>query len=496
MAEEVKLPQLGESVTEGTITAWLVDEGEEVQEDQPLFEISTDKVDTEVPSPASGVLKEIRAQVDDTVEVGEVVAVIDTDGEAAAAPEEAEAEAEAEAAEEAEAEAEEEAEAEAEEEAEAEAEEAAAEAPTPDETGEAAREEAPDEAKERQAEQPAAEEAAAAETREAEPSGDGEARGALLSPIVRRLVEEHDLDPSQIEGTGKGGRITREDVERAVQQGAAAREEAPAPTVTKERPAAPKPRKPAEIKGRSRTEKLSRIRQAIAKGMWESLQTTAQLTAGVEVDVTNIMRLRGRIKDEFRRREGVSLSPLPFFARAVCMTLPSHPSVNAAIDVEGGTATYYEFVNLGIAVDTEQGLIVPNIKGADDLTVPALAREIADLAERTRNRKLQPDEVKGGTFTITNTGSRGAVFDTPILNPPEVAILATPKIVKRPMVIEDDERGDVIAVRHMSLFCLTYDHRMVDGADAARFLTDLEDLIQTHDWATEIGWAREYLDGS
>jgi pyruvate dehydrogenase E2 component (dihydrolipoamide acetyltransferase) len=494
VAEEVKLPQLGESVTEGTITEWLVEEGESVEEDQPLFEISTDKIDTEVPSPASGVLKEIRAQVDDTVEVGTVVALIEGDG-AAAVEEEAgtaqEQAAEEQAAEEPGPEAAM---------AERQAEEAAPETVREAVAEEEGIAEEPEPEPEPAAQGPRAEATTTPERRTAEDrtgperverGGDGRARGELLSPIVRRLVNEHDLDPSRIEGTGQGGRITREDVEEAIAAGrgreAAPAEERPArvAAAAKRPAAAPPARKPAEMEGRQRTEKLSRVRQAIARGMWESLQTTAQLTAAMEVDMTRVMQLRERVKDDFKRREGLSLSPLPFIARAVCMVLPRHEALNAAIDLEEKTATYYGFVNLGIAVDAEQGLIVPNVKGADDLTVPALAREISDLAERTRSRKLQPDEVKGGTFTITNTGSRGVLFDTPVLNPPEVGILATPKIEKRPVVVDDGL--DSIAIRWMTYLCLTYDHRMVDGADAARFLSDLKDTLEHHDFSAEVG---------
>ncbi|MDP9022755.1 MAG: 2-oxo acid dehydrogenase subunit E2 [Actinomycetota bacterium] len=480
MAEEVKLPQLGESVTEGTITAWLVNEGEDVTEDQPLFEISTEKVDTEVPSPASGVLKEIRAQVDDTIEVGDVVAIIETEGEAAA---------EAPAADEAEAEAE--AEAPAEEEApEQEAAQQPAEEPRRDEQP-AAREEP---AAEAQAERAASATEVAAPEREGEPSGDGQAREELLSPIVRRLVEEHDIDVSRVEGTGKGGRITRQDVERVIQEGAARRAEPEAPPEAERdeerereprRPAAGvEPRQPHDgVRGR--TEKLSRVRASIARSMFRSIQTTAQLTAAREVDVSRVMQVRAKAKDAFRQREGVPLSPLPFIARAVCMVLPRHESLNASIDVDEGVAKYYETINLGVAVDAPQGLIVPNIKDAQDLTVPALARAIADVADRVRNKKLNPDDVQGGTFTITNTGSRGVLFDTPVLNPPESGILATPVIEKRP-VVRSNELGDEIAIRWMTYLCLTYDHRMVDGADAARFLADLAEMIETHDWSAEV----------
>jgi pyruvate dehydrogenase E2 component (dihydrolipoamide acetyltransferase) len=463
VAQEVKLPQLGESVTEGTITAWLVEEGAQVEEDEPLFEISTDKIDTEVPSPASGVLQEIRAQVDDTVEVGEVVAVIAEDGEAAAEDEEP--------AEEPDEAAEAEAAADVEEREAAAAEEVDEEAETDEEPAEEQEEEEP-------SEEP--EPAPAARTRGDET--DGEA--ALLSPIVRRMVREHDLDPSRIEGSGKGGRITRSDVERAIEAGTAPRE---APAATAEAPAraAPAGRKPHE-NVRGRTEKVSRVRAAIARHMWESLQTTAQLTAAREADVTAIMTLRARAKDAFAEREGVPLSPLPFFARAVCMVLPRHEALNASIDVEAGQVKFYDTINLGIAVDAPQGLIVPNIKDAQDKTVPALAREIYDLADRVRNKKITPDDVQGGTFTVTNTGSRGVLFDTPVLNPPETGILATPTIEKRPVVISRDG-SDAIAVRHMTYLCLTYDHRMVDGADAARFLADLIETLEEHDWAAEIG---------
>ncbi|MGH3441896.1 MAG: 2-oxo acid dehydrogenase subunit E2 [Nitriliruptorales bacterium] len=489
MAEEVKLPQLGESVTEGTITAWLVKEGEPVEEAQPLFEISSDKIDTEVPSPASGVLSEIRAQVDDTIEVGEVVALIETDGAApaeAAEPEAAEAEAEEEAAAAAETREEPEA-AEAAEEAreeEAPEEEAAAAAETREEpeAAEAAEEAPEEEAPEEEA--PETEPAPAA----ARERGDGVLKGELVSPIVRRMMSDHDLDPSAIEGTGKGGRITREDVQRAIETGTAKRA---APE--RERARAPAGAAAAGVEARrpheqvpGRTEKLSRVRAAIARGMYQSLQTTAQLTAAREVDVTRVMEIRARAKDAFEEREGVSLSPLPFFARAVCMVLPRHESLNASIDTEGGSVKFYDTVNLGIAVDAPQGLIVPNIKNAQDLTVPALARAIADIAERTRNKRIQPDDVSGGTFTLTNTGSRGVLFDTPVLNPPETGILATPAIEKRPVVVEQNG-ADAIAIRWMTYLCLTYDHRMVDGADAARFLADLKEVVETHDWATEVG---------
>ncbi|MDQ4130349.1 MAG: 2-oxo acid dehydrogenase subunit E2 [Actinomycetota bacterium] len=469
MATEVRLPEIGESVTEGTIIAWLVGEGERVEADQPLFEISTDKIDTEVPSPAGGVLKEIRAQVDETVEVGEVVAVIADESEVEAGatpPAEGASQAGTQAA-----------------------------ATRPEEPSQAGGgvEDAAAEA----VEAPAHEEAGTFEPERAEPpaarrvAGDGEVRGEgeLVSPLVRRLIEEHNLDPSRIEGTGRGGRITREDVERVIRE-----QEAEPAAPEQPSPQRPPPRRPEPVQARTalrgearqRTEPLTRIRKTIARHMMESLHTTAQLTAAVEVDMTRIVRLRDRVKEEFQQREGVRLSPLPFVARAVCMVLPHHEKLNASIDTEEGTVTYHGSVNLGIAVDTPEGLIVPNVKGADDLTVPGLARAIADLAERARSRRLQPDEVAAGTFTITNTGSRGVLFDTPILNPPEAAILATPRIEKRPIVVDSPELGESIAIRSMMYLCLTYDHRLVDGADAARFLSDLKSVLEEHDFGPEV----------
>jgi pyruvate dehydrogenase E2 component (dihydrolipoamide acetyltransferase) len=483
---EVELPQLGESVTEGIITAWLVEVGDEVDVDQPIVEISTDKVDTEIPSPVAGTVQELKAEVDDTIEVGQVIAVIG-DGPATGAEDDGDAADETEADE-----------AEAEEEPASEADtgkgDQGADVPAP--AGEAA-DRSPAEAP-------------------APAAGQVEGEQALTSPLVRKLLREAGLTPAQVRGSGPGGRITREDADRAIASGgegtgreeaASAPAEAQAPAAAAAQPA-PSPGgvvpapviaaapdrgrpEPAPVQidfggQREVVQDLSRVRKAIAKGMLESLQTTAQLTAAVEVDLTAIMNLRAAVKDAFKAQHGASLSPLPLIARAVMMTLPRHPGVNSRIDTEAGTATYYNFVNLGMAVDTERGLLVPNIKDAQDLTVPGLARRIADLAKRTRGKKLQPDEISGGTFTITNTGSRGTLFDTPILNPPEVAILATCAIEKRPVVVSD-AYGDSIAIRWMSYLCLTYDHRMLDGADAARFLQDLKYTVETHDFSQELG---------
>jgi pyruvate dehydrogenase E2 component (dihydrolipoamide acetyltransferase) len=486
VATEVELPQLGESVTEGIITAWLVEVGDEVEVDQPLVEISTDKVDTEIPSPVAGTVQELKAEVDDTIEVGQVIAVVgggddapreEDDGEAAPAGDGGETE-------------------------------------HADEQGEAEGESEQDAGDEDTDEPASAGESGGRATAEAPKASEGQVEGeqALTSPLVRKLLREAGLAPAQVKGTGPGGRITREDADRAIASGGEGGEveqptpsEAPAEAAPAKTPAAgrvvPAPvvaaptdrgrpeAAPVQIDFGGEREvvtELSRVRKAIAKGMLESVQTTAQLTAAVEVDLTAMMNLRAAYKDAFKAKHGASLSPLPMIARGAMMTLPRHPGVNSRIDTEAGTATYYNFVNLGMAVDTERGLLVPNIKDAQDLTVPGLARRIADLAKRTRSKKLQPDEISGGTFTITNTGSRGTLFDTPILNPPEVAILATCAIEKRPIVVSD-AFGDSIAIRWMSYLCMTYDHRMLDGADAARFLQDLKYTLETHDFAAELG---------
>jgi 2-oxoglutarate dehydrogenase E2 component (dihydrolipoamide succinyltransferase) len=271
-----------------------------------------------------------------------------------------------------------------------------------------------------------------------------------------------------VPGTGPGGRVTRADATRA-----AAGRSAPAAIVV-------------DFGGaREKVEPLTRIRRAIADSMMRSLQTTAQLTSAVEADVTSIMQLRERHKDAFRAAHGVSLSPLAMISRVVVDVLRRHPALNASIDTEAGTVTYHDYINLGIAVDTERGLLVPNIKDAQALDVGGIARSIGDLASRTRERRVTPDDISGGTFTITNTGSRGTLFDTPILNPPEAAILATCAIEKRPVVVED-ELGESVAIRWMTYLCLTYDHRIVDGADAARFLTEVKEQLATVDLSGEV----------
>ncbi len=278
------------------------------------------------------------------------------------------------------------------------------------------------------------------------------------------MASEHGVDLSSIKGTGVGGRIRKQDVLAAAESSKS--DEAPAA----EKPAAGAPAAASPSPLRGQTQPMSRLRKVIAKRMVESLQVSAQLTTVVEVDVTAIARLRNSVKADFAAREGVKLSFMPFFAKAATDALKSHPSLNAAIDTEKGEITYFDHENIAIAVDTEKGLLTPVIKEAGDLSISGLAKKIADLADRTRNNKIGPDELSGGTFTLTNTGSRGALFDTPIINQPQVAILGTGTVVKRPVVIDDANLGETIAVRQMVYLALTYDHRLVDGADAARFL--------------------------
>jgi 2-oxoglutarate dehydrogenase E2 component (dihydrolipoamide succinyltransferase) len=326
--------------------------------------------------------------------------------------------------------------------------------------------------------------------------------------LVRRLAAEHGVDLGQVSGTGVGGRIRKQDVidaangnggsqQRQSQPSQPARPasdgertEAPAAPESPQRSARPAPdqaaRGSSDGAARGRTEKLSRLRTVIAERMTESLQISAQLTTVVEADLTRIARLRERAKGDFEAREGVRLTYLPFFALATCDALREHPAVNSSIDLNAGTATYHDSVHLGVAVDTPRGLLVPVVKDASDLNLAGLARRIDDLAERTRNNHITPDELGGGTFTLTNTGSRGALFDTPIINQPQVGILGTGTVVKRPVVIDDPSAGEVIAIRHIAYLALTYDHRMVDGADAARFLTTIKHRLEAGEFEAEL----------
>ena len=577
MSVSVSMPQLGESVTEGTVTRWLKREGERVEADEPLLEVSTDKVDTEIPSPVSGILRGITVAEDETVAVGAELAVIDEEGfEDGAAPAGAAAgttgaapgspspvpaapgptsPAPA----------------------------AAAPAgdgtqgynaagyqspyqqpyqpspgyqppapayqppaPTPPPPPEPPAPQAPPAppasiTREPEAYRPpplpaqpqqAPPPPLAAEPQPAYPGpaqpADGVGpqltpgtEGPYVTPLVRKLAAEHGIDLATVTGTGVGGRIRKQDVLDAarVLRGTtaapppappqAAPPPAPQQQVAPPAPPRPAPQAPAPAAApqaprvvpgqagprpaivpsslRGTTEKLSRSRQLIAQRMVESLQISAQLTTVLEADVTAIARLRDRAKAGFEATEGVKLSYLPFFALATVEALKVHPKLNAVIDTASGQVTYHDDEHLGIAVDTERGLMVPVIRQAGDLNIAGLARKIADLAERTRAGRVSPDELSGGTFTLTNTGSRGALFDTPIINQPQVGILGTGTVVKRPVVVDDPALGEVITVRSMVYLALTYDHRLVDGADAARFLTTLKNRLEEGAFETELG---------
>jgi 2-oxoglutarate dehydrogenase E2 component (dihydrolipoamide succinyltransferase) len=312
------------------------------------------------------------------------------------------------------------------------------------------------------------------------PAADAGETDGYVTPLVRKLAGEYGVDLSTMTGTGVGGRIRKQDVLDAAAKAKAAAA-APPPAAPAPAPAAA----PSPLRGR--TEKLSRLRAVIARRMVESLHVSAQLTTVVEVDVTRIAKLRDQAKGEFAARNGVKLSFLPFFALATVEALRAHPMVNASIDMEAGTVTYHDAEHLGIAVDTERGLVVPVIHNAGDLNLAGLAKRISDLAERTRTNKISPDDLSGGTFTLTNTGSRGALFDTPIINQPQVGILGTGSVVKRPMVVEDPDLGEIVAVRSMLYLALSYDHRLVDGADAARFLTTMKERLEAGQFENDLG---------
>ncbi|HET6759452.1 MAG TPA: 2-oxoglutarate dehydrogenase, E2 component, dihydrolipoamide succinyltransferase [Propionibacteriaceae bacterium] len=495
-ATEVTLPGLGESVTEGTVSRWLKQVGDSVQADEPLLEVSTDKVDTEIPSPTTGKLLEIRVQEDETVSVGAVLAVI---GEAGAAPPAPEAPAETapEAAPQPEPQREPEPQQEAEPEPQAEPEPETEPQAEPEPEPEIEREPEPQPQPEPKVAAPTARGDRQPEQRS--PAGDsGTATRAVsdsdttyVTPLVRKLANEHGVDLASLNGTGVGGRIRKQDVLAAAE---AARQAAAAPAPETAEPAAAEPAEAApaapaaEVSSlRGTTEKMSRLRQTIAKRMVESLQVSAQLTATVEVDMTAISQIRATVKDDFKKREGATLSYLPFIAKAAVEALKVYPKVNATIDTEERTITYPDAEHLGIAVQTDRGLLVPVIKDAGDLSIAGLAKRIADLAARTRQNKVTPDELIGGTFTITNYGSAGTLMDTPIINQPQVAILGTGALVKRPVVISDSRLGEVIAIRDMMYLSLSYDHRLIDGAEAAQFLSTLKSRLEEGDFGAEFG---------
>ncbi len=452
---EVTLPALGESVTEGTISRWLKEVGDTIEADEALVEVSTDKVDTEIPAPVSGTILEIRVKEDEVAEVGAVLAVI---GDAAAAPVAAPA-----------------------------APVAAPAAPVAAPAAPAAAPAAPVAAPAAPVAAPAAPVAAPAApvagTPGSTPSTDE--NGPYVTPLVRKLATENGIDLNSLAGTGVGGRIRKQDVRAAAEAKKAPVAAPAAAPVAAAAPSAPKSApKGADSSKRGTTEKMSRLRQTIAKRMTESLQTTAQLTATVEVDLTRISQLRAIHKVDFKKREGASLSYLPFITKAAIEALKQFPFVNATI--EGDQITYHDVEHIGIAVDTDKGLLVPVIKDAGDLNIAGLAKKIVDLAARTRENKVTPDELGGGTFTITNYGSAGTLFDTPIINLPQVAILGTGALVKRPVVMNVDG-SDVIAVRDMMYLSLTYDHRLIDGAKAALFLAAVKARLEEGDFAGELG---------
>jgi len=322
---------------------------------------------------------------------------------------------------------------------------------------------------------------------EAVSDGAGDGDPSYVTPLVRKLANEHDVDLGSLTGTGVGGRIRKQDVLAAAEAARAAKTAAATPSAPAATAAPAASPSPAAAALRGRTEKMSRLRGVLASRLVESLQTAAQLTTVVEVDVTRVSRLRDGAKDDFEAREGVKLSFLPFFALATVEALKQHPIVNASIDTAAGTITYHDAEHLGIAVDTPRGLLVPVVRDAGDLNLGGLARKIADVANRTRNNQVNPDELSGGTFTLTNTGSRGALFDTPILLPPQVGILGTGAVVKRPVVVDDGDLGETIAIRSMVYLALTYDHRLVDGADAARFLGTIKARLEEGRFEADLG---------
>ncbi|MGV0393136.1 2-oxoglutarate dehydrogenase, E2 component, dihydrolipoamide succinyltransferase [Corynebacterium riegelii] len=451
----VDMPELGESVTEGTITTWLKSVGDTVEVDEPLLEVSTDKVDTEIPSPVAGTILEILAEEDDTVDVGQAIVVI---GDADAAAEEPADEPK--------------------------------EEPKAEEPKEELKQEAPKQ-EEKPAKEPKKEEPKAEEPKESvNTSAKLEDRGdkvPYVTPLVRKLAEKHGVDLSTVEGTGVGGRIRKQDVLAAAEGGSAADASAAAKDEPKGARAnwSTKSVDPAKQELIGTTQKVNRIREITAAKMVESLQTTAQLTHVQEVDVTRVAELRKKVKPAFVEKHGANITYLAFFVKATAEALVSHPNVNASFNAETKEITYHEDVNLGIAVDTPQGLLVPVIKKAQDLNLAEIAKAIADLAERARNKKLRPDDLSGATFTVTNIGSEGALLDTPILTPPQAGILGTAAIEKRPVIVTEDGI-DSIAIRQMCYLPFTYDHQLVDGADAGRFVTTIKDRIEEGNFEADL----------
>lgn len=457
MTFSITMPALGESVTEGTVTRWLKKEGDQIAVDEPLLEVSTDKVDTEIPSPVAGILQKIVVQVDSTVAVGAELAVIDESSSPAKAAAPAPV---------------------------------VAAAPVVEQKPVVV---APVEVAPVVQKPVAVAPVVVAPVVAPAPVISAQVNStrsddAYVTPIVRKLAAEAGVNLSTITGTGVGGRIRKEDILAAAPRAATTptatslsstqSNYSPAASASRSAPIAASPL-------RGTTVSMSRLRKVIADRMVESLKISAQLTTVVEVDVTKIDRLRVAAKASFEAREGVKLTFLPFFAVAVCEALKQHPVLNSS--VEGDQITYHGAEHLGVAVDTERGLLVPVVKDAGDLNMGGIARRISEVASRTRENKITPDELGGGTFTITNTGSRGALFDTPIINQPQVAILGLGAVVKRPTVVKDTDGGETIAIRSMVYLALSYDHRVVDGADAARFLVTLKERLEEGRFESDLG---------
>jgi 2-oxoglutarate dehydrogenase E2 component (dihydrolipoamide succinyltransferase) len=460
---DVVMPQMGVSVSEGTITKWLKQEGEAVEPDEALLEISTDKVDTEVPSPAGGVVQKIIAQEGETVPVGTKIATIAPEGAEAAPAEKPPEPATAQA-------------------AEASATAAGAEGETP--TDEKVEEAAP---------APVVEEPKAKPEPEPEPEpeadGDGRREGKFVSPVVARIASEHGVDVSQVEGSGRGGRVTKKDILKFIESGAPAHEaapsapsEAPAPEAPKAPAKAPEPARAAAPAGEGeKVEPMSAMRKGIAEHMRRSLDTSAHVTSAIEVDMTRVAAIRQKLKREWAEAYGVNPTYLAFVARVVVDTLKDYPWING--ELRGDSIVTRNYVNLGFAVELAdgKGLIVPVVRNAETLNLLGMAKAIADVAERARNKQLLPDDVQGGTFTITNPGGYGTFHGTPVISQPQAAILGTYAVVKRPWVVQGQNGEDAIAIRSIMNLTLTYDHRLVDGALAGRFLRDLRDRLEGWD---------------
>jgi len=451
---EVAMPELGESVTEGTITTWLKEVGDLVEVDEPLLEVSTDKVDTEIPSPVAGTLLEILAGEDDTIEVGAAIARIgDAEAAAAGSADEADSEAEPE----------------------------AAEKPAPKQ-------------EEKKAEPKQAAAPASSTNTSAKINNGGKV--PYVTPLVRKLADKHGVDLNTVEGTGVGGRIRKQDVLAAAEGGSAkgateSKSAGTAAAAPEKKASGPRARwstkavDPAKQELIGTTQKVNRIREITASKMVESLQTSAQLTHVQEVDVTRIADLRKKVKPAFVEKHGANITFLAFFVKAAAEALVSHPNVNASYNKETKEITYHEDVNIGIAVDTPTGLLVPVLKKTQNMSLAEIAQGIADLASRARDKKLRPDDLSGATFTVTNIGSAGALMDTPILTPPQSGILGTGAIVKRPVIVTEDGI-DSIAIRSMCYLPFTYDHQIVDGADAGRFITTIKDRVETGDFEEDM----------